>query len=478
MRRSISSSPGGTKEAWWLLCYGLGLAAALTAVVMWWAPDWWSFFNRSGPLTDAVRAHEHGRPLLIGETPAGEPYSVGIGDDLGLFVLGPLLARLTGITDPFELSRLLMLIFYVPVIVLSPLLFRRITGSTVVAVLMPVGLLLGVRLFGESPYWIVAWAVLGLIPILLWVDDRWTPGGCAALSLVVMLAGVAATLRSVAGISVLIAVVGVLSTRPPWPRWVRAVVAAGAIGLYLLVSSVTISALESHRDREAPASALRPDALDSHVFWHSAYIGMGYLPNDHELWWNDSVALRDARRVEPQVDYLTNRYERVMRELTLDLVEEDPWLAVRVVAAKLLVAIAEGVPYLLALLVLLPAAIRVRAPFFRRLLLVTAPAALLGLLSGVVGLPTGGYVYGWLASLWLLCVASISFVVAGWLERASPDRGAVSAALRGVTPPRLLLAGALAAALLVIALSGAGLHDRAVNWSDQNGGVDVIVSPP
>lgn len=468
-----------------LAIYGLALAAGLTVLVMWWMPDWWSSFNRAGGLADAVRASEHGQPLLIAETPSGVFYSVGTGDDLGIYVLGPLLAGLTGITDPFVLSRLLMLTFFVPIVAISPVLFHQITGSVVAALVAPIGIVVGVRLFGESPYWIVAWAVLGLIPVLLWVEARWTPAACGILGLAVLLAGVAATLRSVAGTSVLLAVLIVVLTRAPWGIAPRVAAAALAVGLYVLVSSVTISALERHRDRESPPAAVVPDALNSHVFWHNAYIGMGYLPNDYDLWWNDTVALRDARRVDPHVEYLTNRYERLMRQLTLDLVKKDPPFALRVFSEKLLVGIGEAAPYLVFLLLLLPSGIRSEGALFRRLLLATAPAALLGLLSGIVGLPSGGYLYGWLAALWLICIACVSLGIARTVEGGFPHRGSVltkrGSVLRGLSelsPRRLILGAGVAATLVVTALLGDSFQDRAIDWSNEHGGVNVIVTSP
>jgi hypothetical protein len=186
------------------------------------------------------------------------------------------------------------------------------------------------------------------------------------------------------------------------------------------------------------------------------------------------VGPRDAQREDPDVSYLTNRSELMMRDLTFDLVTDDPGFALRPLAEKLVVAFTRAVPYLLVLLLTLPVALRREGGFVRRLLVITAPAALLGLLSGVFGLPTGGYIYGWLAGLWLICMATVALGIARLAEADHDHRRELLA--EGLTPRRLLLGAAVAAVLLAGLLVGDGIHRRAIDWSNENGGVSAIAT--
>ncbi|HEY5038638.1 MAG TPA: hypothetical protein VIJ93_06150, partial [bacterium] len=52
---------------------------------------------------------------------------------------------------------------------------------------------------------------------------------------------------------------------------------------------------------------------DQHPFWHSAYIGLGYLPNSYGIEYIDSVAAQKVASVDPKIGYCTVEYDQVLR---------------------------------------------------------------------------------------------------------------------------------------------------------------------
>jgi hypothetical protein len=445
---------------WWRVAYGVVMALVLVVVAAVLHPGFVQDFNRSTVLGDAIRAYDHGLPLGVGMTASGQHYPVALGDDLGLFVVAPPLARLVGITDPLVAARLTLLVFFVPACALAPVLLRRLGGAALSGVLGPLAVLGGACVFEISPYWAMAWAFLFLLPLVLWMDRRERPWGVGAVALVAVvgvLCGLASTMRGDSGAPVLLALLAVLATRREWRIGWRGASAALAIVLYVGVSSGVPRAVESARTRVAPY----PDAIAGHVIWHNAYIGLGYLPNRYGIWWNDGVALRAARRYDPGVVYVTNRYERDMRHLVLTIVTHDPGLVVSTLLRKLAVTVMWSLPILLVLALTLPVAMRGRRRAVGRLVLLIAPALLFGLLPGELGQTIPEYLYGWLSATLLLGVISLSVALE---ERRRHGE-------RGLTGPRARWGPvALAAALLVIGVAGLMIKRESDTWAARHGG--------
>jgi hypothetical protein len=158
------------------------------------------------------------------------------------------------------------------------------------------------------------------------------------------------------------------------------------------------------------------------------------------------------------------------RGLTLDLVNEDPGLVASTYSKKLAVGVSWATPLLLVLLFTLPWALRSEPARVRRLLLITAPALLIGVLPALFSLPAGEYLYGWLSALILVCLVTVPLAVAGGLRLRAEGKSLSSILLKAF--PRHRLVGAATLMLLLAAsLWGVSINSQANDWAAKNGGV-------
>lgn len=459
-----------------LLLYGLGWAVVLCGAVLWLRPSFLQHFVRAVDLADAVRAFRHGLPLLVAQSPHGALYPAARGDDPGIFILGQLLGGLTGIGDPLVLARLLLLVFFVPSVTLAPLLFRRITGSAAAALLAPVALVGAAFALEATPYWAGTWAVLGLIPVVLWVEDSsWRGSAGAVLVAVAALAGIASAIRAQSGLPVVLVILIALATRSRWRMWWRAGVGVLAVCAYLLVSVTALSAIERQRDHYRPIAAHYPRSPRTHTLWHNAYLGLGYLPNRHEIWWNDGVALLAAERSDPHVQFVTASYEGVIRKLTLDVIEAEPLFALSTYAKKAVVSVLWAAPLLLVLIATLPWALRLQPRRVRRLSLFAAPALLVGILPALIAIPVPEYLYGWLGALILMCTVTVSLTLVRAAQLLSHGRSLRSILLEDAFPRGRVRSLAAVGLLLAACGWGVTIRSQANEWAAQHGGDTAIV---
>ena len=173
-------------------------------------------------------------------------------------------------------------------------------------------------------------------------------GCCFSLGLLV-LASLASAIRSQAGLPLLIAAVLVL-VRRPWSGWSRAGAIALCLVAYLSVSTFGMAAARAERDHQLDGRARRGRHRHGHPFWHTTYIGLGYLPNDWDIRFYDGVAYRDVLREDPKAKFLGPAYGRILRDRYFKLVSDDPRVCGQGrTAPSSLVAMRPAVPALLVL---------------------------------------------------------------------------------------------------------------------------------
>jgi hypothetical protein len=77
-----------------------------------------------------------------------------------------------------------------------------------------------------------------------------------------------------------------------------------------------------------------PDA-DAHPFWHTLYVGFGFLNNDFGLSFNDKAGVEKVLSIDPSVPAYTAQYEAILKNEVLHLVRAQPWFVVKTIWAKL-----------------------------------------------------------------------------------------------------------------------------------------------
>jgi hypothetical protein len=454
-----------------LLLFGLVVSVLGTFELSRVHPAPWTL---QGGRVDQLRATlavlNDGGPILTATAPGRSGlFASGGGDDQGLYLFVPWLAHALGWEDPVNLLRWLALVGLAIPIAIYPWLIRELTGSTLGGLLSPFALLIGLwRMPLADIYWVATWVILALVPLILLMDRRWPKRGLALLAGLLVLASAASAIRSQAGLPALIGAVLVLWRRP-WSWTGRGAAIALCLVAYLSASTVGMAAARAERDHQLDGRPLQGNT-GRHPFWHTAYIGYGYLPNKWDIHYFDDIAYRDVLRENPRARFLGPAYGRILRDRYFHLIRENPGYTVKVYAAKLLVALRPASPALLALAVLGPWLLFVdaRRRRWRRDAVFLVIAGLVALGSPLLATPFSAYLLGWLGAVLLAAILAIAATLSEWSAAVAYARSLFSRAGRSDRSRRRIVTavGAGVAIIAVIVVTAPGVERRALDWND------------
>ena len=418
-----------------LVAYGLALAIIGTTAWVVGFPD--SSIALQGARQDAISGSvavlDRGGPPLVVQR-GGSYLPANQGDDQGIYLVLGELGHLTGTRNALNLFKDFSAGAMGVLVALAPLAAYLLFDSLLLALVAPLGVLASFPfLTNRDVYFANAWIVLFGLPIAYLALERpWSR------RLALTLLGVAAlaasgcnAIRAHSGTGVALALVAAAVLREHTWRARFAGVAVVA-ACYVAISPLAISAIQRHAFSEAQI-AVNGNAT-THALWHPAYLGLGYLPNAWGIKWSDQVAADAAKRIDPNVVYLSPRYDQILRHQYFSIVEHHPFWVARMYAVKLAGLIWDTVKHGGALALLLPAALFMgrRREILRRRLLLLVPAVVLAAIPPLLTIPTG-YDSGLTACLGLGGALALGSLVGARLS--GPRRRAVfvTATLLAVT---------------------------------------------
>jgi hypothetical protein len=417
----------------------------------------------------SIQVLDHGGPPLL-RSSGGAATAAETGDDPGIILYLSLLGHAIGRSDPLQLLRWFFLGAFASLLLVYPLLWFELLSSIAAALISPVLVILQFRFMAiHDIYWVPAWGVLLCIPLLVLVRQRWSRASLALMCGIVLIASLVSSIRAQAGLPILLAsIIVVVLTTQPWSK--RIAFTLTLVVAYTAISGAAMGAIRHYRD-EAVGQNLTNEYTSSHTFWHPAYLGLGYLPNDAGIKWKDQIGLDAVRRVNPRIRYLSPAYERAIRHLYFDFVSHHPWFAVRVYFAKATVVAADAFArfWLLCLLMpamlLIPTALRAEMRLFA---LLFVPAAFLGVAPALLGVPTPAYEYPWLAVWGLAWILGLLWLTAliPWQRVATRILHAGSGAVESIQNKQPLSLQAISTPLVSLRPVVAFLRQKgAVRWT-------------
>lgn len=103
----------------------------------------------------------------------------------------------------------------------------------------------------------------------------------------------------------------------------------------ILLGNTKINSLKHERDSFLTNAGIRTENfIDGHVFWHSVYLGFGFLNNNYGIQYNDDFAYSLAKRIKPDIVLHSEEYENLIKAEVIKLVKNDPWFIIKTMAAK------------------------------------------------------------------------------------------------------------------------------------------------
>jgi hypothetical protein len=374
-----------------------------------------------------MRVLDHGGPLMVGRYhgSTGGYYSLTAGDDEGEFVYVPTLSRLFGISDPLVMFRYLYVALVSLTAALYPTIFHRLTRSSLAAAAAPLMLLLFMVSIGFlDMYWVPAWGALTLLPLVFLLAQRWPRYGILAVAALALGASWMSSVRSDSGLGIALSLALLLLLRR-W-HWSRLLPALAMVAIiYISVGTFAFAAIRANRDARIGSVAATSIAVaTAHSLWFEVYAGIGYLHNDYDLLYNDSTPERVALREAPGAARFSSRFEAGLRRAYFHFVREHPLEIARQYGAKLLVAVADIAPYLLIVLLTLPAMLLVGPDrrLVRRWALLALPVVVVELVPTLVAVPMESYEQGLYGALGVLDILGLCWLLR-WLGGALRANG-------------------------------------------------------
>jgi hypothetical protein len=370
--------------------------------------------TRIGMLGD--RYHEVNEALL-GWNETGVPLvgrfdgrweAVPCGDDTGLFYIVPLLARQIG----WDVDRSLD-VFLEGIIVASAatgLLGLWLTASRVwqrmLAVVPIVGGAYLAYKMGDV-YVVQGSVVLMLIPWLVYAVKTGVRGQLRFLIVTLsgIILGLAQWIRTQSGSPVLVFFV-VLVCFSSLRRSTRILLATT---LFFFMSLPLLYAEFPLHQRDSFLALHQADhrvALNHHLFWHTAYLGLGYLTNPYVSAFQDSVAVEYVEALDPAAIYGGKEYEELLKSRVKEIIKRDHKFVFYTVAAKCGVLVS-----LLVLCINLGLAAARAHPKPLGTELAFWLAMMFAAVPGIVAIPVPQYVLGMVTLALLYWYYSLSFYI-------------------------------------------------------------------
>jgi hypothetical protein len=371
--------------------------------------------DRYYEVAEALRGWNESGVPLVGKF-NNEWEAVPCGDDTGLFYIVPLLARQTGWGADRSLDVFLLgLIAASATIGLAGLWLTASRAWHRVLALVPIILASFLSYKAGDVYVVQGSVVLMLVPWLVYAvkpDVR-----CWLRFFIIVLSGftlgLAQWLRTQSGSPVLL-FFAILLCFSSLRRFIRVLLAATLLicmSLPLLYASFPLH--ERDKFLALHQSGYQP-VLNRHLFWHTAYLGLGYLTNPYVAAFRDSLAVEYVEAVDPAAIYGGKQYERILRSRVKEIVNRDHKFIFYTLAAK------AGV---LACMLMLFANFGLAAAILRPKSLGTELAFWLALsfaaVPGIVAIPVPPYVLGMITLGLLYWYYSLDF----YLSQSSPGSG-------------------------------------------------------
>jgi hypothetical protein len=278
-----------------------------------------------------------GVPLVAvenGHLAAGAP-----ADDIGIFYFIPEMVRHWGLSLDQSIT-----VFFVGIIAFSFILgligcFMWLKKPLMRAfAVIAIGLVLYITMKCADVYAISSCTVVIAVPWFLYFikQGRTNPAFFIFIAAIGLIMGAAQILRAHSGTAVLILILMVI-----WfsrvHSWKAKTAVTVLLFVFLAVTPAYFKILIAQRDRYL--SGVIPgyvSAPTAHTFWHQVYIGMGYIPNNYGIEYDDWSAHSRALEIDPNMEYRSERYSEILKGEVIRIANEDPGFIARLVLAKLL----------------------------------------------------------------------------------------------------------------------------------------------
>lgn len=276
-----------------------------------------------------------GMPLVGNHGTTLKP--VGITDDIGIYYFIPKIADILHLTPAQSINT-----FFGGVLIISMLL--GIIGCLMMFKkwLQRAVALMGVVFLAIFSYWVgtvylvAASVVMAVIPLFLSLCFQKNKGFLRIfIFLSGIIAGTAGYIRSQSGTGILIFMIVIVFF------YLQLIWKEKFTLIFLMLVGVLIpifffNIIIDNRDAYLSSHHYQSDHLRrNHPFWHSVYIGFGYLNNKYGIQYVDKCGQEMVKSKSPDTIYLSPQYEMILRKEVFKLLKNDPLFVTETIFAKM-----------------------------------------------------------------------------------------------------------------------------------------------
>ncbi len=110
---------------------------------------------------------------------------------------------------------------------------------------------------------------------------------------------------------------------------------AGCLAMGFLAYSVWFSSLIMVRNTYLDEQKISRGIYEQqHLFWHSTYLGFGFLTNPYDMYYGDSCAVEHAQKIDPAIVCPSTKYNELLRKMTFQFCYDHPHFVMRTLFAK------------------------------------------------------------------------------------------------------------------------------------------------
>jgi hypothetical protein len=363
----------------------------------------------------AIESINDGRTSLISK----EGQLIGKSDDLGLYIFVSYYSKLIGNANADFAIKTFTLLMSALALGFMPIMFCKIFDSIPIGIVSPIVAYLTFDLFKTSTdvYWVQQWIILIGLPIVLLIYKRpWDKYGLFLAGALAMAISFSNFIRSNSGLGVFILLLVVLFNKVK-----KELLKKACVILLIFIFSLTFNFIFINIYSMANKIDLGNNA--SHPFWHSVYIGLGAVPNNYGIKYDDSVGFIKAHDIDPDVKEYSKEYDSILKNECIKLLINDRKF------------IYEGLKYkmdycfkyvknqfftnsnlvlfiIISLVVLRKYHIRDdKWKYYRAFLLSLIPLFIFGILPGIIVTPFNTYFYGASATAYYFYMFLIFYVL-------------------------------------------------------------------
>lgn len=304
--------------------------------------------SRISELTNAWLGLDSTGIPLLGINSSGQLYAVGFTDDLGSYMVIPALSHVIGIDVPTTAY-----LFYTTVVIACGLIYyggwKKLSTlypptKNLVSHLLSLILLLLIGL--RSDTYVFNALTAAVLPWVIWwiISEKKTIPILSGVFILIFgfIIGWAQYFRSNSG-SGIIFFISIYMFILFWKRLVnKTIIFVFIVGVsgYILSNYLARQIIHNRNEYLLAHNLVSPnDLLTGHPFWHTTYIGLGYLKNSFGLRYDDQIAIDKVKSISPTAKFCSPEYERILRDSYFDFIKEHPIYFIKTYAIKFMVLI-------------------------------------------------------------------------------------------------------------------------------------------